>query len=245
MRRTFTLALAGLAAAGLAACSQANGQDEAFGQKVRAYLLEHPEVLEEAIQALDAKRSAQASADQTKALAANRRALEADPRDPVVGQGPITVVEFFDYRCGFCKTAAPEVLKLVASQKDVRLVFKEFPILPDANGRIGVSERAARIALAAKGSGKYVALHQDLMAQRALDDAAITKVAQKHGLDAAALLRAGQAPAVDEHLADTHELAQKLSIAGTPAFIVGDTVVPGADLEALRAAIANARKKRA
>ena len=245
MRRSLTLALAALAASGLAACSQANGQDEAFGQKVRAYLLEHPEVLEEAIRALDAKRSAEAAANQTKALAANRRALEADPRDPVIGNGPITVVEFFDYRCGYCKAAAPEVLKLVASQKDVRLVFKEFPILPDANGRIGVSERAARIALAARKSGKYVDVHRDLMAERALDDAALTRVAQKHGLDAAALLRAGEAPAVDEHLADTQELAQKLNIAGTPAFVVGNTVVPGADLEALRAAIAQARKKRA
>ena len=244
MRRSFTLALAALAAAGLTACSQANGQDEAFGQKVRAYLLEHPEVLEEAIRALDAKRSAEAAADQTKALAANRKALEADPRDPVVGKGPITVVEFFDYRCGYCKSSAPEVLKLVASNKDVRFVFKEFPILPDANGRIGVSERAARIALAAKDSGKYVDLHRDLMAQKALDDAAVTRVAQKHGLDAATLLRAGQAPAVDEHLADTHELAQKLNIAGTPAFVIGNTVIPGADLEALRAAISDARKKK-
>jgi len=240
--RLLPLTLAALAAAGLAACSQANGQDEAFGQKVRAYLLEHPEVLEEAIQKLDEKRTAQAQADQGKALVANRRALEADPRDPVVGASPITVVEFFDYRCGFCKAAAPEVLKLVASEPGVRLVFKEFPILPDSNGRIGVSERAARIALAAKDSGKYVALHRDLMAQKALDDAAITRVAQQHGLDAAALLRAGEARAVDEHLADTHELAQKLNIAGTPAFIVGDTVVPGADLPALREAIAQARK---
>ena len=140
---------------------------------MRAYLLEHPEVLEEAIQRLDEKRTAQATADQGKALAANRRALTADPRDPVAvaANGTITVVEFFDYRCGFCKSAAPEVLKLLQTEKDVRLVFKELPILPDANGRIGVSERAARLALAARSSGKYVAVHRDLMAERALDDA--------------------------------------------------------------------------
>ena len=201
-------------------------------------------MLEEAIQRLEQKRSQAAAADQTKALAANRRALEADPRDPVAGapNGAVTVVEFFDYRCGYCKVAAPEIVKLIEREKDVRFVFKEFPILPDANGRIGVSERAARLALAAKDSGKYLEIYRDLMAERALDDAAIARIASKHGLDPAALARAGQNPAVDEHLADIHELATKLNVAGTPAFIVGNTVVPGADLEALRAAIAEARK---
>lgn len=147
MKPTLAAALAALPL--LAACQPAD--DAVFGQRVRAYLLEHPEVLEEAIRKLDENRTVQATAAQTKALAANRQALERDPRDPVIGNpnGSVTVVEFFDYRCGYCKSIAPEVLALLDSEKDVRFVFKELPILPDANGRIGVSERAARLALAA------------------------------------------------------------------------------------------------
>jgi protein-disulfide isomerase len=231
-----------LAAMLRAACSEARGGDEAFGQRVRAYLLEHPEVLEEAIQRLDEKRAQTAAATQEKALVSNRKAVEQDPRDPVAGNGSITVVEFFDYRCGYCKTAAPEVVNLIRSDPGIRFVFKELPILPDANGRLGVSERAARLALAAKDSGKYLAVHRDLMAEKALDDAGIERVARKHGLDPAALARAGQAAAVDDHLSDTQELARNLNIAGTPAFVVGDTLVPGADIAALRAAIDAARK---
>jgi protein-disulfide isomerase len=229
----------------LAGCAEARN-DEAFGQRVRAYLLEHPEVLEEAIRKLDENRSAQAAATQTRAVSGARAALEQDARDFVFGnpKGPITVVEFFDYRCGYCKTVAPEVLAMVQREGDVRFVFKEFPILPDRDtGRLGVSERAARAALAAKAQGKYLELHRDLMAERALDDAAIERVARKHGLDPAGLAEVGGADAVDRQLTDTHQLAQAIGIEGTPAFIVGGTVIPGADIDALRAAIAAERKR--
>lgn len=247
IRASLLASLFAASALGLSACSEARSDDDKFGERVRAYLLENPEVLEEAITRLDQKRAAASTANQVKALADNRAALERDPRDPVLGNpnGAITVVEFFDYRCGFCKTVAPEVVNLLQTEKDVRFVFKELPILPDANGQLGVSERAARVALAAKAQGKYLEVHRDLMAQRALDDAAIARVAQSHGLDSAALLRTGGSPAVDDHLSDTHELAQKLGIQGTPAFIVGDQVIPGADPEALKAAIAAARQKAA
>ena len=229
----------------LTGCNEARG-DAAFGQRVRAYLLEHPEVLEEAIRKLDENRSAQAAATQTRAVSGARAALEQDSRDFVFGnpQGAVTVVEFFDYRCGYCKAVAPEVLAMVKREGDVRFVMKEFPILPDqGTGQLGVSERAARAALAAKAEGKYLELHRDLMAERALDDAAIERIARKHGLDPAALNQAGAADAVDRQLTDVHELAQAIGIEGTPAFIVGGTVIPGADLNALRAAIAAERKR--
>ena len=229
----------------LSGCAETRN-DEAFGQRVRAYLLQHPEVLEEAIRKLDETRSAQAAATQSQAVTGARAALEKDARDFVFGnpQGPITVVEFFDYRCGFCKTVAPEVLAMVQREGDVRFVFKEFPILPDRDtGRLGVSERAARAALAAKAQGKYLDVHRDLMAERALDDAAIERVARKHGLDPATLAEAGGADVVDQQLTDTHQLAQTIGIEGTPAFIVGGTVIPGADIDALRAAIAAERKR--
>lgn len=215
----------------LAGC-QAPTDDAAFGQKVRAYLLEHPEVLEEAIGRLQAKKAAEAEAGAQKLLASNRPALLQDPRDPVIGdpKAPITVVEFFDYRCGFCKTAAPDVLKLVQENRDVRLVMKEMPILSPA------SERAARVALAA-GPAKYVAVHTALMSERALDEAAVDRIARANGIALTGL----DAPALTDHLGDVRALATQLSVDGTPAFIVGNRMIAGADIDALRAAIAAER----
>jgi protein-disulfide isomerase len=238
------LLLALLAASALVGCQRSD--DAAFGQRVRAYLLENPQVLEEAIRKLDENRAAETAAVQTKAVSQARAALERDDRDPVFGNpnGAVTVVEFFDYRCGYCKAVAPEVLELVRREGDVRFVFKELPILPDREtGLVGVSERAARVALAAKAQDKYVEVHRDLMAERALDDAAIERIVKKHGLDAEALEKVGGDPAIDAQLADTHELAQAIGVNGTPAFVVGGTVIPGADLDALRAAIRKARPK--
>lgn len=222
--------------------------DAAFGQKVRTYLLEHPEVLEEAIRKLDANRAAETAAVQTKAVSQARAALERDARDFVFGNpnGAITVVEFFDYRCGYCKAVAPEVLNMVEREGDIRFVLKEFPILPDRDtGVVGVSERAARTALAAKAEGKYIEVHRDLMAERALDDAAIERIVEKHGLDPDKLAEVGGSDAVDAQLGDTHELAQAVGVNGTPTFIVGGSVIPAADLDALRAAIRKARPKSA
>lgn len=242
MRRAPVLAVLGLLA--LSACTRTD--DEAFGQKVRAYLLEHPEVLEEAVRKLDENRAAKTAAVQTKAVSQARAALERDGRDFVLGapNAPITVVEFFDYRCGYCKSVAPEVLAMVQRERDVRFVFKEFPILPDSDtGAIGVSERAARAAIAAKAEGKYLEVHRDLMAERALDDAAIERIVKKHGLDPAKLTEVGGGDVVDAQLADTHALAQAVGVNGTPTFIVGGSVIPAADLNALRAAIRKARPK--
>lgn len=236
--------LAVFAALALSACTQTD--DAAFGQKVRAYLLEHPEVLEEAIRKLDETRAAETAAVQTKAVSAARAALERDGRDFVFGDpnGAVTVVEFFDYRCGYCKAVAPEVLNLVKQEGGVRLVLKEFPILPDRDtGAVGVSERAARAAIAAKAEGKYIEVHRDMMAERALDDAAIERVVEKHGLDMDKLAEAGASDAVNAQLADTHQLAQAVGVNGTPTFIVGGSVIPAADLKALRAAIHKARPK--
>lgn len=239
-------ALAALLLLSLSACERPD--DAAFGQKVRAYLLENPEVLEEAIRKLDETRAAKTAAVQTKAVSQARAALERDDRDFVFGNpnGAVTVVEFFDYRCGYCKAVTPEVLALVEREGDVRFVFKELPILPDSGtGTVGVSERAARAAIAAKAEGKYLEVHRDLMAERALDDAAIERIVEKHGLDPDKLAEVGGSDAVDAQLADAHELAQAVGVGGTPTFIVGGSVIPAADMNALRAAIRKARPKAA
>jgi protein-disulfide isomerase len=233
LRSILTAAAAGLL---LSACN-ADADDAAFGQKVRAYLLAHPEVLEEALTKLQETKTANAASESVKLLAANRQSLIADPRDPVIGdpKAPITVVEFFDYRCGYCKSSTPEVLALVAEQKDVRLVMKEMPILSPQ------SEQAARLALVAHAQGKYAAVHRALMAERALDEASIKRIASANGVDVAGM----NATATTTHLTDVQALAETIGVGGTPAFIVGEQMIAGADMAALRAAIAAARKSAA
>ncbi len=218
--------------------------DKAFGERVRVYLINHPEVIEEALTHLQQKQVAEAASLTRSKIGENRAALIADPRDFVAGnpKGAITVVEFFDYRCGYCKAAQPEIEQLLAQNRDVRLVLKEFPILPDRDGRLGVSLRAARAALAAGAQGKYVAVHTALMAQKTLDDDAINAVLAANGLNPGAIKASGEADAVTDHLTATHTLGNAIGVQGTPAFIIGETMIAGADIEALKAAIEDARR---
>ncbi len=233
MRNAVLAAVLALGACSASAPDQ-GAADPEFGAKVRAYLLTNPEVLEEALAALQVKKETVASASAAQAIAANRAALMSDARDPVLGRAdaPITVVEFFDYRCGYCKAAAPEVLALVDAQTDVRFVMKELPILSP------VSTTAARLALAAKAQGKYPAVHRALMAERALDETAVARIAEANGVDVTAV----DAAALDKHIADVAALAEKIRVSGTPAFIVGDQMIAGADMAAVRTAIAAARR---
>lgn len=230
------LAIAGLTLAG---CDQSK-PDKAFGEKVRAYLLEHPEVLMEASQKLQEKQAAQQAVSSQKAIGEYRQAIERDPRDIVINPaGTITVTEFFDYRCGYCRHAAPEVLDLVQKNPDIRLVLKDFVIFGDD------SEAAARIALGAKDQGKSLELHKALMAENALDAAGALRIAKGLGIDMNKAKAVGESQGVTQHLADTEALARALNLSGTPAFIVGDTLIPGADINALKLAIEQARASKA
>lgn len=235
---TSLLALVATAALALTGCQKAN--DEAFGQRVRAYLLENPEVIQEAVEKLQEKQQADAAKAAQAGLAKFRKELEHDPRDYVANpDGGITVVEFFDYRCGYCKLAAPEVLKLIEENKDVRVVFKEFPIFG------GESNLAAQVVLSPAAKGKTKEIHRRFMAEKALDEAAIDRILLDVGVNPAAAKAGGESAAVQQHLRDVHELAAALHIEGTPAFIVGDTLISGADMGALRKAIAEARVAKA
>jgi protein-disulfide isomerase len=227
----------------LTACSKTPAptaqSEEAFGEQVRAYLLKHPEVIEEANAKLNEARRQQALAQSSKVIAAQKAALEHDPHDFVANpDGKVTVVEFFDYRCPYCKASQPEVESLIEHNKDIRFVFKEFPILPDPDGKIGVSLRAARAALAAADAGKYERVHDALMDEKPLDDVAITRIMKANGLDPA---KATASTAYDQHLKDVHELALAINATGTPAFVVGDTLIEGNQMDALTAAIEAAR----
>lgn len=227
------VALALTAIVALAGCSKV---DAAVDNRIHSYLMAHPEVVMEAAERYQDNQRLAAQKAATQAIGQYRDRLERDPRDFVANPaGKVTVVEFFDYRCGYCKLAAPEVVKLIQQNPDVRFVFKEFPIFGE------VSDSAAKIALTAQGKAKGVTLYQSWMAEKALDEDAIDRDLRAAGLDPAAVRQAAANPAIERQILDTRVLAQNLKIEGTPTFIIGDVMVPGADLNALRAAITQAR----
>jgi len=238
LNRIATVALA-LAVAGsltIAGCSRA-ADDKAFGDKVRAYLLAHPEVLEEAAQKLQEQKDAQAADKAKVALKSDRQSLERDPRDFVANpNGKITVTEFYDYRCPHCINAAPAVMKIIQDNPDVRFVFKELPIFG------ATSEHAAREAIAIKAAGKdYLGFYKTAMATRGLDDDTVDKIAASYGVDPTKAQQGPLRAAADAQLTDAHKLASDLNVDGTPTFIIGDTMVPGEDMTSVRDAIAKAR----
>lgn len=230
------LALSAAAVLTLTACQKTD--DAVFGQRVHAYLMAHPEVVREAAEKLSENERMAAMKASTDAIAKYRGQLERDPRDFVANpDGKVTVVEFFDYRCGYCKLAAPQVVSLIEQNPDVRFVFKEFPIFGE------VSDTAAKVALTRQAKAKGVELYKTLMSEKALDDAALDRHLAQVGIDAAAARKDAQHPLIERQILDTHALAEALKIEGTPAFIIGNTMIPGADLPALKAAIAAAKAK--
>ena len=234
IRRTI-FAFVAVASFLVAGCTRAEDAD--FGAKVRAYLLAHPEVIEEAVQKLQENKDQQSALKAKAALKESRRALERDPRDFVANpNGKITVTEFYDYRCPHCVNAAPAVAKIIQDNPDVRFVFKEMPIFG------AISEHAARSAIAVKAAGgDYLGFYKTVMSTRGLDDAAVDKISKTYGADPARVESGPFRTAADAQLADAHSLANALGIDGTPTFIVGDTMVPGEDMESVKTAIAKAR----
>ena len=152
--------------------------------------------------------------------------------------GKVTVVEFFDYNCGYCKRSLPDVLKLIETDKDVKLVIKEFPILGPG------SLVAAKAAVAARRQGKYWEFHLALMNEKgAIDEARVFEVAKTVGLDGAKLRRDMEDPEIAKIIARNHTTAEALGIQGTPAFVIDQTLVPGAlGFEALTGAVAAVRE---
>lgn len=238
MRLIALAAAAALLAVPTAGCSAESPSDKAFGEKVRAYLLAHPEVLEEATAKLQTAKAEQAGQALKTALNDHRRELERDPRDFVAGNpnGAVTIVEFFDYRCPFCKTSAPAIDAYLREHKDIRLVLKEYPVLGPE------SEAAAHVALGAKAAGKYLPVHQQLLAEKAINDAVVDRVLEANGLDPASVRKAGLAADSTKHLEDTLKLGRTLAIDGTPTFVIGDTRIDGWKSEEIDTAVASARK---
>ena len=200
-------------------------QKRAIERIVKDYLIANPEIFVDVQTALDAKMEKE-QAERTKAaIADNAKEIYRHPNSPVAGNpdGDITVVEFFDYNCGYCKLGFKDVLKLIETDKNVRFVFKEFPILREE------SEQAAKVALAARMQGKYWQVHRELIETKGVvNEAVALKAAAKTGLDMDRLKSDIGSPEVKAELDRVKALAKKMGINGTPHFLVGDQAVGGA-----------------
>jgi protein-disulfide isomerase len=216
-------------------------QKEALDARIHDYIMRHPEVIMESIQAMQQRDQLAQERLQAERVAALGDAIERDPGDPIIGNpnGDVTLVEFFDYQCGYCKRMTEPLIKFARADGNLRIVMKEFPILGPE------SMVAARASLAASKQGKYEAFHIALMSLRGrLSEPAIFQTALEVGLDTEKLLKDMDAPDVMEQISKARELGQALSVRGTPAFIINGTIVPGAMSEdRLAELVAKARTK--
>ncbi len=199
-------------------------QRRAFEGVIREYLLKNPAIIREAMQVLQAQEEAEKQAAAAQALKQYRPELLQNADSPVGGnpKGDITVVEFFDYNCGYCKRVAPTVSAVLNNDPNVRIVYKEFAILGPQ------SLVAARAALAAKRQGKYLEFHDAMMSAEQADGDSVTATARALGLDYEKLVKDMEDPKITEQLERNYRLATALGINGTPAFVIGDRLVPGA-----------------
>ncbi|MDF2232533.1 DsbA family protein [Albimonas sp. CAU 1670] len=252
------LAAAALATAGLLAHAPAASAQTALSEamqldpegravlrsEIRKYLLEHPEVIMEAVKVLEDRR-AEAEATEARDLVADNAAeIFQDGYSHVAGNpdGDVTVVEFIDYNCGYCKKAHADVRELVESDPNLRYVVKEFPILGPS------SMTAAKAALASRaqqGGRLYMAFNDALMGHRgALSDEQVWSIAEDVGLDVAALKAEAETPEIKSQIDRTYALAKKLDIQGTPTFVIGDELVRGyAPIDHMRDVVAAARER--
>ena len=215
-----------------------------FRAEVRAYLMENPEVLMEAIAVLEDRRTSDAAANDLEVLRVNADEIFNDPASWVGGNpdGDITVVEFMDYRCGYCKKAFEDVSELIKSDGNIRFVVKEFPILGEQ------SELAARFAVAVlqlEGAGAYEKIHNGLMVMRA--DVSIESLAAMGAelalSDVAAVMTHMTAPEVTSVIEANRALAERLDVNGTPTFVIDNTLVRGyVPLEGMRQIVEGQRK---
>ncbi len=214
---------------------------EQVEQIVREYLLENPELILEAMDVLEARRDSARLAQAQAAISENRDQLLNDGFSHVLGNpdGDVTIVEFFDYNCPYCRRARGEILKLVEADPNVRIVLKEYPVLGDQ------SVIAANYAMAAlaQGGEKYLAFHEALLASdEKLNETLVLNIAAEVGLDVERLKQDVQSPLVAERMAKVRALGEAIGIGGTPTFILGDLLLPGyVPLEGLQAAVADVR----
>jgi protein-disulfide isomerase len=201
----------------------------------------NPEIVLEALSILEQQKNEAQDAARKDILSQQRDILENDPNAPVLGNpnGDVTVIEFFDYNCSYCKKVMPEVKSLIAADKNIRLVYREWPILGEG------SVFAAKAALASRAQGKYEEFHWALMEMRnRADETTVLRIAEKVGLDIEELLKDMEKPTVSEHIAMSMRITQALGFNGTPSFIIGNNLIPGfVEKDALADYVSKARKE--
>lgn len=229
--------------AALADGTLSDAQKTEIEQLIHEYLQENPEVLVDAIRAYRAKQE-QAQQAQAQASVMDFKMLLAHGELNVPSHGPadapVTIVEFFDYRCGYCKKVLPDVQALMETESDIRFVFMEFPILGEDSA---IASQAA-LAVWVNWPDKYVSMHNALMGSRGgLNESKVMEAAAGLGIDTAALREAMASQTINQLIQTNYQLAESMNINGTPAFIIGDELVPGAiDMATMKHLIDAARK---
>jgi protein-disulfide isomerase len=208
---------------------------------VHDYIVQNPEVITEAVNALQAKEDKDKAAKQEKVVAERSKDLKDSAEGTVIGnpKGDVTLVEFFDYNCGYCKALFPSLLDTVKSDGKIRVVLKEFPILGPS------SLTASKAALASVKQGKYSDFHIALMSHKgSLSDDTIMQIAKDTGLNVDRLQADMKADEVEKVIDKNRKLAEDLDVNGTPALVIAGTLVPGAiSKDELKGLITKARAK--
>jgi protein-disulfide isomerase len=213
-------------------------------QMIRDYIVSHPEVLQEAIAELDKRQAAADTEKARAAVAGNAEALFNSTRQVVLGnpKGDVTMVEFFDYNCAFCKRALPDMVELLKDDPKLKVVLKEFPVL--GPGSVEAAKVAVAVRMQDKGGKKYLDFHQKLLggSRGPVDKARALAVAKDVGMDMTRLDKDMASDEVKVSLEESLKLAETLGLNGTPSYIIGSDVVVGAvGLDALRAKVSFAR----
>ncbi|MCO4824435.1 MAG: DsbA family protein [Pacificibacter sp.] len=198
--------------------------EERVKELVLEAIRENPGIVIEAIQMIEERQEAAKAFEAKQILTSNRDALERDPNAPVLGNpnGDVTVVEFFDYNCPYCKRVKPHMEALLAADKNVRVVYREWPILGEG------SVFAARAALASREQGKYDEFHWAMMEMKGrVGEANVMQAAEKLGIDTAQLRSDMDSPKINEHIETSMRLARSLGFNGTPSFVIGEALAPG------------------
>lgn len=249
MKRAW-LKRAGLALVGILGMAMANANAQApqnrtdadIEKLVREYILNNPEVIVEALQTLERRHEEQVAANQQRQIQANEEILHASDHQMVIGnpEGDVTLIEFFDYNCGFCRQTLATVEALIEQDPKIKVILKEFPVLGPG------SQEAARVSIAASkiAPEKYKALHTQLLSARGqVNEREALALSADLGIDTDKLQSLAQTPQVEEAIGEVYQLATDLGINGTPSFIIGNELIPGAvELDILQQKISAMRE---
>jgi len=215
-------------------------QTETIKNMIREYLLKNPQALKEAIISLQAYEQKEQQKAATQALSDNSASLYRSPYSFVAGNpdGDVTLIEFFDYNCGFCRRSMDDLMTLIKTDSNLKVIFKEFPILSEG------SVFAARAALASIKQGRYMEFHKAMMQVRgSADKNNVLEIAEEVGLDVKKLTEEMKQSYINKEISDAQNTASAIGVNGTPAYVIGDRVISGAvGLAELRRQIAEVRK---